>query len=56
MQVVALCVELGGKGNADLMTVLKEYDPSGNPKKISTIANLDSLLAKLEEMKKEKVQ
>lgn len=52
--VVALCVELGGKGNADLMTVLKEYDPTGNPKKIQTLANLDSLLAKLENMKKSK--
>jgi len=52
--VVALCQELGGSKNEDLMTVLKKYEKNGNPNKIKDIKKLKELQTKLNDMKEAK--
>jgi len=55
--VVEKCKYLGGSGNEELMKLLKEYEPSGNPNKIKDtdiIRNIDileELLLKLNNVK-----
>jgi hypothetical protein len=50
-KVVDLCVDCGGKNNKDLMDLLKEYSPNGNPNAIKDVVKLTELSIKLEEMK-----
>jgi len=52
--IVTLCQELGGSKNDDLMTVLKKYEPSGNPKKVKDIEQLKQLQTELNDMKEVK--
>ena len=50
-EIVTLCQELGGSKNEDLMTVLKKYNPTGNPKKIKDIEQLKQLQTELNDMR-----
>lgn len=50
-QIIKLCGELGGTGNADLMKLLKSYVPSCNPNAIKDIDKAKELLVALESMK-----
>ena len=50
-KVVAQCKLLGGAKNDALMTVLRQYDPSGNPNKIKDIKVLEILLSDLTDVK-----
>jgi hypothetical protein len=53
-KIVDLCKDLGGAGNEELMTVLKEFDPSGNPNKVKDDTKRKELYEKLVEMKNNK--
>lgn len=48
--IIELCKELGGKDNDELMTVLKEYDSSGNPNRIKDLDKAIELKSRLDEM------
>lgn len=50
-KTVKICSELGGKSNENLMALLKEYHPSGNPNKIESNEKRKELYNKLVEMK-----
>ena len=52
--IVEVCRELGGAKNDDLMTVLKKYEPSGNPKKVKDIEQLKQLQTELNDVKEQK--
>lgn len=52
-EIIELCKALGGTKNADLMTTLKSYVPSGNPNAIRSMEKATELLNKLKEMKGE---
>jgi hypothetical protein len=54
LEVIALCKELGGKTNANLMATLKRYTPSGNPNEITDEAKLGQLRAELLDEKEER--
>jgi hypothetical protein len=47
-QIVAACTEKGGSKNEELMTVVKNYEPSGNPNKIKNIKVAKDLLEAVE--------
>lgn len=50
-KVVGYCRELGGSDNDELMTILKQYEPTiGNPKKIKNLNKLEELSIELENM------
>lgn len=49
--IVALCKELGGTKNADLMATLKEFAPSGNPNAIKDIDKARECLNKIKNVK-----
>lgn len=49
---ISKCTELGGSKNEELMTLLKQYDSSGNPKKIKEQEKLEELLEKLNKLTK----
>jgi len=49
--IITLCQELGGSDNEDLMAVLKKYTPTGNPKKIKDLEELQKLQTELNDMK-----
>lgn len=51
-EIIALCKDLGGSSDTELMKVLKEADKSGNPNNIKDAEKLQQLLSKLQEMKK----
>jgi hypothetical protein len=50
-KVVDACVSLGGKANKELMDLLKEYTPNGNPNAIKDLNQLTELSVKLETLK-----
>lgn len=49
--IVALCKELGGTKNADLMATLKEFAPSGNPNAIKDVDKARECLNKIKNVK-----
>jgi hypothetical protein len=55
-EIVGLCVELGGQSNADLMTILKKYNPKANPNAIKDETQLSALRTELLEMKENKLK
>jgi hypothetical protein len=46
-EIIQICKDLGGKKNSDVMKVLMEYVPDGNPNSISDPAKLAELKSKL---------
>jgi len=52
-EVINKCVELGGSKNAELMTIVKEFEPSGNTNRIKDVEKLQELLNKLNELNTE---
>jgi len=52
-EIIEKCKSLGGAGNESLMTLLKTFEPSGNPNKIADVSKLKELLEKLGEFKVE---
>jgi hypothetical protein len=52
-EIVQLYNDLGGKTNAELPELFKQYDPTGNPYRIKDVLKLEELRNKLVEMKKE---
>lgn len=52
-EIVQLYNDLGGKTNAALPELFKQYDPTGNPYRIKDVLKLEELRNKLVEMKKE---
>ena len=52
--VITLCQELGGSKNETLMVLLKTYDKSGNPNKITDVEALKKLQTELNDMKEQK--
>jgi hypothetical protein len=53
-KIVETCKALDGSKNEELMKVLKEFEPSGNPNKIKDLATLASLAERLKTVTKEK--
>lgn len=50
-EIISLCSSLGGTKNADLMTTLKEFVPSGNPNMIKDVDKAKECLNKLQSIK-----
>jgi hypothetical protein len=50
--IILLCIKLGGKENEELMAKLKEFEPTGNPKKIKDLGEAEKLLEILQQMEK----
>lgn len=50
-EIVQMCVELGGTKNADMMSLIKEYVPSGNPNAIKSLDNAKELLDRMKNIK-----
>ena len=50
-EIVALCTELGGTKNNELMTTLKEYTSNGNPNAIKELSVAKELLEKIKKIK-----
>jgi len=46
-KVIEIAKSLGGSSNADVMNIVKKYESSGNPKKISNVSVLNDLLNEL---------
>ena len=46
--IIKKCKELGGQKNKELMRVLKQYEPKGNPAKIVGLADANECLRALE--------
>jgi hypothetical protein len=53
-KVIEKCKLLGGSKNEELMAILKEFDPNGNPNKIKDANKLQSLFEKLNELETKK--
>jgi len=53
-EVVQMCKDLGGSKDEELMKIVMEYDPKGNPNKIKDGAVLAELKEKLENLKEER--
>ncbi len=53
---IGICKELGGSSNEELMTIVKEFEPSGNPNKIKDVEKLNNLLSKLETFKNNQME
>lgn len=51
-EIIALCKELGGSSNTELMNTIKEYAPSGNPNAIRDIEKAKELLGRLQNLGK----
>lgn len=49
-QIIALCTELGGKKNPELMTLLEKYTPTHNPNAIKDQKQLSDLYVELQDM------
>ena len=49
--IIALCTELGGQKDEELMGLVKSFAPNGNPKKIKKVEDQQSLLEKLDALK-----
>lgn len=49
-EIINRCVALGGQGNTELMNLVREYIPSGNPKGLRDIDKAKDLLDKLNMM------
>lgn len=50
-EILSMCNSLGGQANADLMSTLKSFVPSGNPNAIKTLEAAKDCLAKLKNIK-----
>lgn len=50
-EIISTCVTLGGQKNEELMTVLKEYAPSGNPNAIKSADKAKECLEKIKAIK-----
>lgn len=50
-EIIALCSQLGGTKNEELMTTLKSFVPSGNPNAIKDVEKAKECLAKLKGIK-----
>ena len=50
-KIIELATRLGGSKNLEMMTVLKEIEPSGNPKKIKDLETLQKLFDALSNVK-----
>ena len=50
--IIALCKELGGSSNTELMNTIKEYASSGNPNAIRDIEKAKELLGRLQNLGK----
>ena len=50
-EIISFCTKLGGTKNAELMNVLKEYVPSGNPNAIKDLEAAKECLAKVKVIK-----
>ncbi len=50
-EIIAMCVQLGGQKNNDLMAMLKTYTKSGNPNAIKDIDKAKECLAKIKNIK-----
>lgn len=50
-EIVEMCVTLGGTKNKDMMTLIKEYVPSGNPNAIKSIDAAKELYDKMKNIK-----
>lgn len=50
-EIIAMCTQLGGTKNSDLMSTLKSYVPSGNPNAIKDIDKAKECLAKIKNIK-----
>ena len=50
--IIALCKELGGSSNTELMNTIKEYASSGNPNAIKDIEKAKELLGRLQNLSK----
>jgi len=50
-QVVEVCKSKGGSDNAELMAIVKSFEPSGNTNKIQDTAKLSELLDKVKDVK-----
>jgi len=50
-QVIAKCKELGGSTNENLMTILKKYEATGDPRKIKDLGILTNLMTELKTLK-----
>jgi hypothetical protein len=50
-EIIALATKLGGSKNPEMMTVLKEIEPSGNPNKIKDLETLQKLFDALSNVK-----
>lgn len=50
-EIIAMCTQLGGTKNTDLMSTLKAYVPNGNPNAIKDIDKAKDCLAKIKSIK-----
>lgn len=50
-EIIAMCTQLGGTKNADLMSTLKSYVPNGNPNAIKDIGAAKECLEKIKGIK-----
>ena len=50
-EIIEKCKLLGGSTNKELMALIKEYEPSGNPRKIKDVEKLKELQVKLGDLK-----
>ena len=50
-EIIAMCTQLGGTKNADLMSTLKSYVPNGNPNAIKDIDKAKECLEKIKNIK-----
>lgn len=50
-EIIAMCTQLGGTKNADLMSTLKSYVPNGNPNAIKDIDKAKECLEKIKGIK-----
>ena len=52
-KIIVLCKKLGGSKNDELMKTIRDYEPTGDPRKISDFGMAEKLLEQLEKNKKE---
>ena len=50
-EIIQMCVELGGTKNEDMMSLIKEYVPSGNPNAIKKLESAKELLNRMKSIK-----
>ena len=50
-QIIKLCNDLGGSKNKELMKILKEHTPSGNPNSLKSVEKLEKCLEAVKKVK-----